>query len=130
MPVHQLWLLLPVTALCVGEREQLFYELGLTHDVEELFSRHAHLVAFSSTKCRSKHLLLLTSYTSYQKAYCPSLCLLSMPSAIYFHELTFHPTLLWCDVSLLGIYTRQSDREKSVFEAHFPKTRPNLLLIG
>src|SRR4029434_3751836 len=52
--------------------------------------------------------------------------LLSMPSAIYFHELTFHPTLLWCDVS--GSYAKQSDREKS--EAHFPKTRPNLLLIG
>src|SRR4029434_2486667 len=24
----------------------------------------------------------------------------------------------------------QSDREKTVFEAHFPQTRPNLLLIG
>src|SRR4029434_8234966 len=44
MPVHQLWLLLPVTALCVGEREQLLYEQGLTHDVEALFFR---VVAYS-----------------------------------------------------------------------------------
>ena len=39
--------------------------------------------------------------------------LLSMPSAIYFHELTFHPTLLWCDVSLLG-QLRQAERQRKV----------------
>ena len=61
MLVHQLWLLLPVTALCVGEHKRLLYEQGLTHDVEALFSGSLHIVSFSSTKCRSKHLLLLTS---------------------------------------------------------------------
>ena len=39
--------------------------------------------------------------------------LLSMPSAIYFHELTFHPTLLWCDVSLLR-HLRQAERQRKV----------------
>src|SRR4029434_7193134 len=83
---------------------------------KHFFSGSLHRLAFSSTKCRSKHLLLLTSYTSYQKAYCPYLPISSIHAQR--HLFYFHPTLLWCDVSLLGIYPRQSDREMSAFEAH------------
>src|SRR4029434_1342185 len=98
-----------------------------------------------STKCRSKHLLLLTSYTSYQKAYCPSLPISSIHAQrhLFFNPLsTRRPSspgfmnllsilLSFGDISLLG-HLRSIGRaiEKSRCEAHFPKTRPNLLLIG
>src|SRR4029434_7581356 len=49
----------------------------------------------------------------------PFLSLLSMPSSIYFHELTFHPTLLWCDVSTrastLGRAIEKSRRLNHIF---------------
>ena len=121
MLVHQLWLLLPVTALCVGEHKRLLYEQGLTHDVEALFSGSLHIVSFSSTKCRSKHLLLLTSYTSYQKAYCPSLPISSIHAQRHLFSWTYFPSyspLVWClstRASTLGRAIEKSRRLKHIF---------------
>src|SRR4029434_2810742 len=51
-----------------------------------------HILAFSSTICRSKHLLLFTHYTSYQKAYCPSLPISSIHAQRHLLSCTYFPS--------------------------------------
>ena len=93
---------------------------------KHFFTARLARLAFSSTNCRSKHLLLLSSCTSYQKAYRLSLLFLSMPSAIYLlirnqlslHEFTLHPYLL-CDVSA-WVSIQHETRLKHIFPRPAP----------
>ena len=130
MRVHQLWLLLPVIVLCVGEYEELLCERALICDMVALFFT-ASCIYFLSTECRGKRLLLLTSCTSCQKAYRLSPFLLSMPSVIHLLILyqlgwhlpqsswTFSPSYCPHDVS-----ARVSMQHKTRFKHIFPRPAP------
>ena len=112
MPVHQLWMLLPVKALCVGEL--VAYISFLEHKVQKQAPASLNFL-----HQLPKGLLSFPSHLFYP---CPAPFIFMNLLSIL---LSFGVMSLYS-----GIYARQSDREKSVFEAHFPKTRPNLLLIG
>ena len=112
MPVHQLWMLLPVKAMCVGEL--VAYISFLEHKVQKQAPASLNFL-----HQLPKGLLSFPSHIFYP---CPAPFIFMNLLSIL---LSFGVMSLYS-----GIYARQSDREKSVFEAHFPKTRPNLLLIG
>ena len=102
MPVHQLWMLLPVKALCVGEL--VAYISFLEHKVQKQAPASLNFL-----HQLPKGLLSFPSHLFYP---CPA-------PFIFMNLLSI--LLSFGVVSLYsGIYARQSDREKSVFEAHFP----------
>src|SRR4029434_9519280 len=107
MPVHQLWMLLPVKALCFGELVAYRYISFLEHKVQK-----QPPASLNFLHQLPKGLLSFPSHLFYP-----------CPAPFIFINLLF--ILLSFGVMSLysGIYARQSDREKSVFEAHFPKTR-------
>ena len=101
MPVHQLWMLL-TTTLCVGEL--VAYISFLEHNIQKQAPASLH-----SLHQLPKGLLSFPSHLFYP---CPAPFIFMNLLSIL---LSFGVMSLYS-----GIYARQSDREKSVFEAHFP----------
>ena len=106
-------MLLPVKALCVGELASCIgYISFLEHKVQKQAPASLNFL-----HQLPKGLLSFPSHLFYP---CPApFTFMNLLSIL----LSFGVMSLYS-----GSYARQSDREKS--EAHFPKTRPNLLLIG
>ena len=82
MPVHQLWMLLPVKALCVGELASC---IGY--------------ISFLEHKVQKQAPASLNFLHSYQKAYCLSLPISSIHAQRHLFSWTYFPSyspLVWC----------------------------------
>ena len=110
MPVHQLWMLLPVKALCVGELASCIgYISFLEHKVQKqapaslnfLHQLPKGLLSFPYLFYPCPVPFIFQSFIN-QESIFPRI-----------HELALHPTLLSCGVSLLG-HLRQAERQRKV----------------